>query len=297
MGLPKESVSWFSSYILVYNVANMNTFKIPIVLSPSNVSESISATYDSQTAPGRSAPVISYSSTGARTLSFSMRVSMDMLPKGYGKNIDLYINSLKSLLYPDYSVSGGVIRPPHCKVVIGSISIDGVCTSFSATYNNVFAKRGQFMVADVDLGFTEVLKKAPGNVYFITGEKEKDTDYDVKATFEQSPTLTLFQNGAVYKSSTGEMCNYKLNSNVMGEASYYPADMCSLGYTLYRASGKYESKWLTSGMVYDLSEIFTLLNSEPISDSNTYYRLFYHLLYDGNEVDSQRKFRYIKIVS
>jgi len=293
MGLPKNSVSWFSSYILVYNVANMNTLKIPIVLSPSNVSESISASYDSQTAPGRSAPTISYSNTGARTLSFGMRVSMDMLPKGYGKNIDLYINHLKSLLYPDYSVSGGVIRPPHCKVVIGSISIDGVCNSFSASYSNVFAKRGQFLVADVDLSFTEVLKTAPGNVYFITGEKEKDTDYEVKATFEQSPTLTLFENGAVYKSSSGNICPYKQGSNKLGDASYYPVDMCYLGYSLKKGLEE-----LTDGIIFDINRIYEILNNEKYvaSQANVYYRLTYYLYYNGHIVDDQTKFRFIKIV-
>ena len=296
MFLPKDSISWFSSYIIVYNV-NGNTLKIPIVLSPNNVSESISASYDQQTAAGRSAPIISYSNTGARNLNFSMRVSIDMLPKGYGKDIDKYIDSLKSMLYPDYTRPGGIIRPPHCKVVIGSIVLDGVCTSFNVSYQNVYAKRGQFMVADVDLSFTETLDGAPGNVYFISGAADKDDDYVVKATFDQSPTLTLFEKGAVYKSSSGEICEYKRLSRSLGDASYAPVDLCSLGYTLYKQSSN--SGYITDKMVYNINEIYDLLDNEPYGTygGNAIYRLYYHLIYNGNEVDSQKKFRYIKIVS
>ena len=166
MALPKKARNWFNSYITIYNVKG-GTSTIDVVLSPTGLSESISASYDQQTAPGRSAPVVSYSSTGARTLNFTMRVSIDTLPSGFGKNLNAYIDNIKALMYPDYSNKDGIIKSPHCKVVIGNIKLDGVCTSFSVSYQDLHAKNGNYSVADVDLGFLEVLEVAPGNVNII----------------------------------------------------------------------------------------------------------------------------------
>lgn len=287
--LPKEPRTWFDSYIIIYNVKG-GTKTIPIVLSPTGISENLSASFDQQTSAGRSAPVISYSSTGARTINFNMRVSADMLPSGYGKNTKNYISALKALLFPDYSSSIGIIKSPHCLVVIGKLKLDGVCTSFGATYQDIFGKNGQHTVVDVDLSFTEVLKNAPGNVNIIE-QKVASNDTNIGSAYEEDPILTLSGDGIGANSNNPYKYEKGIN-NIVGEnggATVYPVSLCKVGYTLKKGT-----EVVYNTMYYDINDIFGILNGNGAKSGNIYL-LFYHLFYQGAEVDKQEKCRKIQI--
>ena len=54
--------------------------RIPLLFSPSSISDGISASFNQESIPGGSAPVITYSSTGARTVSIDFFVPIDYLP-------------------------------------------------------------------------------------------------------------------------------------------------------------------------------------------------------------------------
>lgn len=287
--LPKKPVKWFDSYIIMYNVKG-GTKKIPIVLSPTGINESISVSYDQQTSPGRSAPVISYTNTGARTLSFTMRVSSDTLPSDYGKDVNSYVSNLKAMLYPDYSSKTGIIRSPHCLVVIGNLKIDGVCTSFGAAYQEIYRSNGQFAYVDVDLSFMEVLKTAPGNVNIIE-QSVAQNDSNISSGTDVTPILTLLGDGVGENNSTPY--SYSKNSNVVvgseGGASYYPLSLCKLGFTAKKSTGI-----VYNTMYYDFNDILGILNDNDAKKGDLYY-IYYHLFYNGNEVDKQKKCRKIKI--
>lgn len=287
--LPSEPKSWFDSYIVLYNLKG-GTKTIPIVLSPTGLNENISASYDQQTSPGRSAPIISYTNTGARTLSFSIRVSVNTLPTEYGKDVTAYVSNLKALLYPDYSSSVGIIRSPHCKVVIGNLKLDGVCTSFSASYQDLYMESGEFGIADVDLSFTEVVKNAPGNVNIINKTIAQNTS-NIGTAEDVEPILTLSGNGVGENNSNPYM--YGKNSDVVvsatGGATHYPMGMTTLGYTCKKSSG------IDYGdMTFDFNNILSILNSNDAKKNDLYY-IYYHLFYNGNEVDKQKKCRKVKI--
>ena len=54
--------------------------KIPLLFSPNSLSDNVAANFNQQSIPGGSAPVITYSGTGARTVSLDFFVPIDYLP-------------------------------------------------------------------------------------------------------------------------------------------------------------------------------------------------------------------------
>ena len=146
----------FSCYI-VNKVTNKT---IPILFSPNSISDNVGATFNQQSIPGGSAPAITYSNTGARTVSIDFFVPIDYLPPNTSyANTEEYLNDLRSLVYPKYV--GAKITPPECSLHLTNIVIDGVCTQCNISYKTEqkYGSDGA-LGADVSLSFLEVLPKA-----------------------------------------------------------------------------------------------------------------------------------------
>lgn len=141
-------------------------YRIPIYFTPDSMSESISATYDQQTIAGRSAPVITYTATGARQVSISYIVSPDYLPSGFA-SVKSYLTAVKALEYPRYDNS--LVVTPNCSLHLPGLDLDGVCNSVSIDYKVDRYTRNSSMAATVSLTFLEVQDYLQGSVNVING--------------------------------------------------------------------------------------------------------------------------------
>lgn len=155
----------YSAYIKNKRIPSENVgYLIPLLFSPNNISESITANYDQQTIPGRSSPVITYSSTGARQVSINISVTPDYLPSGYS-SVEEYLRALKALEFPTYS--NGSITAPNCYLKLPNLDLDGVCTSVNIEYKTDRITTNKSMAADVSLQFLEVETTVKGAVYVV----------------------------------------------------------------------------------------------------------------------------------
>lgn len=141
-------------------------YRIPIYFTPESMSESISATYDQQTIAGRSAPVITYTATGARQVSISYIVSPDYLPSGFA-SVKSYLTAVKALEYPKYENS--LVVTPNCSLHLPGLDLDGVCNSVSIDYKVDRYTRNSSMAATVSLTFLEVQNYLQGSINVING--------------------------------------------------------------------------------------------------------------------------------
>ena len=157
-GNPTGFRSNFVCTIINYSIDEGNKGRvIPIVFSPESLSDTISANFTQTTIPGASAPQITYTATGARTVSFSLSLPSDYLPPNSEyRNFEEYLNAFRALVYPKYTKSGKV-KSPHVKLTTSNIDIDGVCTQCSIEYRNDQVKSDGSMSANISLAFLEVI--------------------------------------------------------------------------------------------------------------------------------------------
>lgn len=166
----RKSPDRYTSYIR--NKALPNNSKgyiIPIIFAPDSASESLSANYDQQNIPGRSAPIVSYSYTSARQVSIAFQVPADCVPEGYNSIRD-YIKAIKALEYPNYDGTG-IIKSPNCELVLPNLIINGVCTSISIEYKTDRYTSNNDTSASISLTILEVCDTIKGSINIID---EKD---------------------------------------------------------------------------------------------------------------------------
>ena len=174
---PRYMASRFEGGITNHRVSGKGNY-IPIVFSPSNLSDTVAASFSQTAIPGGSAPVVTYSSTGARQLSLSLDIPLDYLPPNSEyNNTEEYLNAFRALVYPSYGGNGAVYAP-YCTVSLTNITLTGACTNVSIDYKtDRFSEQGE-MAASVSLSFIEVLDKALGAIHIAqkpTGLKNMRT--------------------------------------------------------------------------------------------------------------------------
>lgn len=211
MASMKRTNSMFPAYILNKAIdVNVKGYQIPILWSPTSVSESVNASFDQQNIPGRSAPVISYSYTGARQVSISFTVTADYLPPGFSSVAD-YCNCIKALEYPKYE--GQIVTSPNSSLHLPNIDIDGVCSSVAIEYKTDRYTRDRGQSAEVSMTFLEVMESIKGSINIITGGNasigggSSDSSYD---DFIESitPKLTLTGEGLTQSNPKNRLDNY-----------------------------------------------------------------------------------------
>ena len=142
-------------------------YTIPFVFSPVSLTDNISANYQQTQIPGASAPQITYSSTGARQVSFTIDLPLDYLPPNTSfTDFEDYLNAFRALVYPKYSKSGGKVSSPHCQLNLSNIQLDGVCTSCNIEYKTDRIANNGTLSASVSLSFLEVFE----NVGYVDSE-------------------------------------------------------------------------------------------------------------------------------
>lgn len=148
----------FSGLIINYAIEEgVKGRNIPFTFSPENLSDTIQANFNQTQIPGASAPQITYTATGARTVNLALSIPFDYLPPNTSySNFEDYLNSFRALTYPKYLPSGKV-ESPHCSLRTSNITVDGVCTNCSIEYiTDRYAIDGS-MSANISLSFLEVL--------------------------------------------------------------------------------------------------------------------------------------------
>lgn len=198
----KKNVSnQFSAYILNYTLSSSSIgYRIPLLWSPTSISESISATFDQQAIGGRSAPIITYSNTGARQVSLAFTVTSDYIPaSGSFTSLDQYIRALKALVYPSYS--GSIVNSPNCLLHLPNLEINGVCSSVNIDYKTDRYTRDGRTAAEISLTFLEVLDTVKGSINIINNSNYVATNEEYK---EFSSNATVGQISPTQFTLTGE---------------------------------------------------------------------------------------------
>lgn len=298
----------YTSYIINKNLSSNSTgYLVPILFSPDNYSENLSSTYDQQNIPGRSAPVISYSYTGARQVNVSFNVYADHLPQGY-YNLSTYINAIKALEYPNYS--NGIVTAPSSQLNLPGLSIDGVCSSVSIEYKTDRFKNNSPTAAVISLTFIEVLETIKGAINIINGGDSRAIETSTSSVFknfvdESNSSLErkLILNGygvnqstsIDYDCSRGGTSSYGPNVSTALMKSYSKSDSVKkIIITVYDATA---GKTLTSD---DLSWFITNEQGtgpanyfDILNDTHNYYSLLF--TYIGQYVIKKYKGKYVNI--
>lgn len=124
---------------------------------PEDISESYAASFDSTEIRGRSAPYFGYAGSEARSVTYSITLSEDILGDDY-MNI---IKKLKALVYPKYS--GSLVIPPYCTIKLGDMInymyaiVNSVSVSWSGT---IIEDKQHYSKADVSLDLTQIIKSS-----------------------------------------------------------------------------------------------------------------------------------------
>ena len=155
-GSMRGDLANFTSYIKNNTTGKMIYFPV----TPSGISESISANFTQQDIIGASRPRIVYASTGAQQLSLSLQnLTEDYLAEGFDSLVS-YTYALKALVYPNYSESG-LVQAPSLTLVLGTRSMSCVCTSVSVSWSDIVYNQG-YKMCNVDLTLLMTRPGVPG---------------------------------------------------------------------------------------------------------------------------------------
>lgn len=121
-----HSLSMIDNYIYLYHTSTV----IVLPTYPASVTDSMGANFATTTPLGRSAPIYSYSSSGARTVGFSLHLHRDMMNAiNYQSSnakvdigddyVDTMIKQLQAMVVPKYSASERMVNPPIIAVRLG----------------------------------------------------------------------------------------------------------------------------------------------------------------------------------
>ena len=150
----------------VVTQVNHGTTSYPLPCYPEEVSESVSATWSTQSVIGRVGALQAYSNTSDVTCSFSFDMHMEVFWALYGLEIDNAIQVfeqvmqlLKSTAYPQYQ--SGLLIPPRTKFVFGDFKISGRVDNISISWKLPIIDK-KYAVATVQVQMTSAASKIIG---------------------------------------------------------------------------------------------------------------------------------------
>lgn len=126
---------------------------------PEEITEDVEVSWEEATILGRSAPIVGYSGTGARTVSFLLHFHAH---EDAYKEVFQPVMFLQSLKYPEYS--GSFMRPPHkirCIMGLWFLDITGILQGAQVTWKAPYDVTGSSMypmAAEVSLSIKEVVE-------------------------------------------------------------------------------------------------------------------------------------------
>lgn len=140
-----------SSILSCYIINKITEETIIFNAYPTELNESFSAGFDSQSIMGRSSPYFTYSGNEARSISYSLTLQEDICP-----NMRAVVDRLKALVYPKYA--GSLVQPPYCYLKFGDMVscyaiVDGVDFSWGET---VLSGSTHFSQVEVSFSYQEM---------------------------------------------------------------------------------------------------------------------------------------------
>lgn len=179
-------VGYFSDYYDSYILNLATTSRIEFHM-PTELSDSMSANFESQNVRGRSAQYHGYNDSGPRTISFSIELQADYCKEEF----NITIAKLKALVYPVYT--NGVIYP-SCVIKLGNVLtgqfiINSVGVSYDG--NQAPERDHLYTKATVSIDAVETLQVAKS-----AEQVERDTNYfhsdgGIKSWFQNKVIGTL----------------------------------------------------------------------------------------------------------
>ena len=167
---PKEKMNMIENYLYIYHIGyNEDTDELGqfVVLPtyPESIQDSLQSTFSSTSPLARSAPSLSYSNSGPRTMQINLSFHRDMMTEiNYGVsnlNVELgddYVDTIVKLLQacalPNYKTTSKMINPPMVALRFGNeIFIKGIINgSITVTYSGPILDDDRY--GKVDIGFT-----------------------------------------------------------------------------------------------------------------------------------------------
>jgi len=140
---------------------HLDTFCV-IPVYPETLPESNTASFSATTALGRSNPVFSYSSSGPRTVTFSIVLHRNMMndinivPNNFNLDpgtdiVEEFINSIESAVIPKYDNSVKALNPPMVSIRIGNeLYIKGIVSSVSKEFSGPILDNDKYAVCRVN---------------------------------------------------------------------------------------------------------------------------------------------------
>lgn len=142
---------------------------------PESITDALGSTFASTTILARTAPIVSYSYSGPRTLSFNLTLHRDMVDQVNKTNltfldgapvvsigddyIDVLVRYLQASALPSYGdAKDKMVNPPQVAVRFGSqIFIKGIINSeISVTYSGPITRDGKYQLLDLTFSIQEV---------------------------------------------------------------------------------------------------------------------------------------------
>lgn len=152
------SISTPPGYLVAHIIiekGGSETKDIPI-LFPGTFSNSISASYATESPVGSVQPIIAFNATDAESFPFSFVALADYLPDGY-TSLKSYLEALKEMVKPAYTktATSNIVKAPTVWLFFADYSVHCVCKSISIAYDEIY-KGNSFYKANVSCEFTKI---------------------------------------------------------------------------------------------------------------------------------------------
>lgn len=136
---------------------------------PDEISDSMQSTFTPTTALGRTAPIMTYSNSGPRTVQISISLHRDIMDDiNWGVSnadlatgedyVDALIRALQAIALPKYNLQNKYVEPPIVALRLGQeVFIRGVVNgSIGLSYKKPILSNNKYAVVSVSLQITEV---------------------------------------------------------------------------------------------------------------------------------------------
>ena len=140
-----------------------------IPCAPESIADTMSSSFGTTTALGRSAPVFTYSNSGPRTVQIELHLHRDMMDEvnigisnaklKFGEDyIDNLVHALQAIARPKYNLSNKAVEPPLVAIRLGQqIFIKGIVNGdIGLTYRLPILDDGKYAQVTLSLTITEV---------------------------------------------------------------------------------------------------------------------------------------------
>lgn len=153
------------SYMYFYHTQNY----IVLPTIPEQVTDSLSANFQSTSILSRSAPIYTYSNSGPRSIQVSLRLHRDMMDDAnYNKSnftielgddyVDTLVKQIQAVALPRYDSSTKLVDPPIVALRLGNeVFIKGVVVGgLTVTYSGAIRQDRKYSVVDISFNINEI---------------------------------------------------------------------------------------------------------------------------------------------